>query len=68
MAPGRCSRAALLLTIELGERSIFRLITPVGVFALASERSCLLSLSVHGGRERRSYLGLAPAQAFGSSA
>jgi hypothetical protein len=41
------SRCALL-AIDAGGRSIFRLMTPVGVFALASERSCFTSLSLHG--------------------
>ncbi|MGY3695075.1 hypothetical protein ACVIGA_005155 [Bradyrhizobium sp. USDA 3240] len=47
------------LTIEPFGLSILRLITPVGVFAFASDRSWLTSLSVQGRRERRLYLGLA---------
>jgi hypothetical protein len=50
------SRCALL-AIDAGGRSILRLMTPVGVFAFASERSCFISLSLHGWRERRLYFG-----------
>jgi hypothetical protein len=53
--PSRCA----LLAIEPFGLCIFMLMTPVGVFALASDRSCLTSLSVQGWRERRLYFGLA---------
>ena len=53
--PSRCA----LLAIDAAGRSILRLITPVGVLALARDRSCFTSLSLHGWRERRLYFGLA---------
>jgi hypothetical protein len=53
--PSRCA----LLEIDAGGRYIFRLMTPVGVFAFASCLNSFTSCGVQGSRERRLYLGFA---------
>jgi len=42
--PSRCA----LLVIEAGGLANFKLMTPVGVFAFANERSCFTSWSLQG--------------------